>query len=84
MLVGTIATRRFGPAARVLGRSVERHLGVRLAVLALDAGFDAGEPLDVIKPSELALPPGELTRMRSAYNEFQLATALKGPSKNGF
>src|SRR5438876_8267032 len=83
MIACTIVARNYLAFARVLARTYSaQHRGERIAVLVIDAEVGepldaAGEPFDLVRPSELALTAVEFRQMATIYEVTELATAVK-------
>jgi hypothetical protein len=78
----TIVARNYLAHARTLAASYrEHHPGGRFSVLVLDAPYEHllrdDDAFDVIEPTQIGLPEGELERMLTLYDVKELATALK-------
>ena len=83
MIACTIIARNYLAFARVLARTyAAQHRGERIVVLVIDAEVGepldaAGEPFDLVRPSELALSAAEFRQMATIYEVTELATAVK-------
>jgi hypothetical protein len=80
--VGTIITRSYAPAARVLAHSLARHHpGLRLVALAVDHEMfpmqDLDEPFDVLTPRDVGLDQRELHQLAAIYDAREMCCALK-------
>jgi hypothetical protein len=76
----TVVARNYLPYARVLGASLREHQpDARLVTLVLDADRGGGEdePFELVRPSDLDLPPESLAELLSLYDAKEAATALK-------
>lgn len=80
--VGTIITRSYAPAARVLAQSLERHHpDLRLVALVVDHEVfpmqDPDEPFDVVTPRDVGVDQRELHQLAAIYDGREICCALK-------